>query len=135
MPFSIRVNEPKNTITLVCWGDVTIEEMMEYERRYWGGTEHEGFHHIVDLQVANLKIDVNEGLMLATHATPADPDAYRGARSAMVVGNEDQRFLVELYRDARHSMCRPEIREVGVFEDIEEAKAWVDASVVKRVQN
>lgn len=37
--------------------------MMEYERRYWEGTEHEGFHHVIDLQVATLDIDYSEGLM------------------------------------------------------------------------
>lgn len=95
MPISVQVNHAKNTITLVCWGDITIEDMMDYERRYWGGPEHEGYHHIVDLQVANVKIDLNEGLMLATHA-----------------------------------MCSPKIREVDVFYDMQEAKAWVDASVV-----
>jgi len=84
MPFSVHVNHPNSTITLVCWGDITIDDMMEYERRYWAGPEHEGYHHIVDLQVANVQIDYNEGLMLATHATPGDPNAYRGARSAFV---------------------------------------------------
>lgn len=135
MPYSVRVNHLKHTITLVCWGDITIDDMMEYERRYWAGTEHEGYHHIVDLQVANLNIDFNEGLMLATHATPGDLDAYAGARSAMVVGNEDQRFLVEAYREARHAMCSPKIREVGVFEDMEKARAWVDAGVVVKAGN
>lgn len=132
MPFSVRVNEPKNTITLVCWGDITVEHMMEYERRYWGGPEHEGFHHIIDLQVARLKIGLDEGLMLATHATPADLDAYRGARTAIVVGDEDTQFLAELYKDARHAMCHPKIREIAVFEDIEDARTWVDASQVTR---
>lgn len=108
---------------------------MDYERRYWAGPEHEGYHHIVDLQVANVKIDLNEGLMLATHATPGDLSAYSGARSAFVVGDEKQQHLVEAYRDARHAMCSPKIREVGVFYDMQEAKAWVDASVVSRVQD
>jgi hypothetical protein len=135
MPFSVRVNEPKNTITLVCWGDISVDDMMEYERRYWGGTEHEGFHHVVDLQVASLNIDLNEGLMLATHATPADLNAYAGARSAIVVADEDTRFLAEAYRDARHLMCNPKIREVAVFLDMEEARAWINESVVTRAQN
>lgn len=130
MPFSVRVNKPRKTITLVCWGNINVDDMMEYERRYWGGPEHEGFHHIVDLQVAKLCIDFNQGLMLATHATPSNPDAYSGARSALVVGDEDTRILCEAYRDARHAMCHPSIREIGVFEDIEKAKAWIDESVV-----
>lgn len=130
MPFSVRINETNRTITLVCWGDITIDEMMDYERRYWGGPEHEGFHHIIDLQVARLAFDLNDGLMLVTHATPANPDAYRGARSAIVVGDEETEILAIMYRDARHSMCSPKIREVAVFHDIEEAQAWTADSVV-----
>ncbi len=130
MPYSVRVNEQQRTITLVCWGDISVDEMMEYERRYWGGSEHEGFHHIIDLQVARLNFDLNDGLMLVTHATPTDPEAYRGARSAIVVGDEETEILTIMYRDARHTMCSPEIREVAVFHDIDEAKSWVDASQV-----
>lgn len=132
MPFSVRVNAQESTITLVCWGAITIDDMMEYERRYWGGTEHEGFHHVVDLQVAQLNIDLNEGLMLATHATPGDLDAYRGARSAIVVGDEEQAWLAEAYREARHAMCDPAIREVRVFEDMDKARVWLKESVVTR---
>lgn len=135
MPFSVRVNHLKSTITLVCWGDVTVDDLMEYERLYWAGPEHEGYHHIVDLQVANLKIDLNEGLMLASHATPGDLNAYSGARSAFVVGDDEQQYLAEAYRDARHAMCSPRIREVAVFQDIVEAQAWVDASVVTRADS
>lgn len=130
MPYSVRLNEPAKTITLVCWGDITIDDMMEYERRYWGGPEHLGFHHIIDLQIASLKIDFNEGLMLATHATPSDPDAYRGARSAIVVSDDETEILATAYRDARHAMCQPEIREIGVFHTMEEAKSWIAASQV-----
>ncbi|HKI73884.1 MAG TPA: hypothetical protein VJ998_04540 [Pseudomonadales bacterium] len=132
MPFSVRVNEAKNIVTLVCWGDISVDDMMEYERRYWGGPEHEGFHHIVDLQVANLKIDYNQGLMLATHATPANLDAYKGARSALVVGNEETEIMCEAYRDARHAMCHPSIREIGVFQDMEQARLWLEESAVIR---
>lgn len=130
MPFSVRVNEPKKRITLVCWGEIAVEEMMEYERRYWAGPEHEGFHHIIDFQVAHLGIDVSAALTLATHATPVDLDAYSGARTAIVVANDDQQIVAETYRDARHAMCSPKIREVGVFLEIDEARAWVDAGVV-----
>ena len=130
MPYSVRVNELNRTITLVCWGDVSVDEMMEYERRYWGGPEHEGFHHIIDLQVARLDFDLNDGLMLVTHATPTNPHAYRGARSAIVVGDEDTEILCIMYRDARHTMCKPEIREIAIFHDIEEAKAWALSSEV-----
>ena len=132
MPFSVRVNMDRETITLVCWGDITVDDLMEYERRYWGGTEHEGWHHIIDLQLAELKISLDEGLMLATHATPVDLDAYAGARSALVVADEDQQFLAESYKDARHSMCAPKVREVGVFYDTEMAKSWIAESPVAR---
>tara|TARA_R110002072_G_scaffold36524_3_gene107514 strand:- start:87 stop:500 length:414 start_codon:yes stop_codon:yes gene_type:complete len=132
MPFSVRVNSPKSTITLVCWGEITVDDLMEYERLYWEGPEHEGFHHIVDLQLAQLNIGLDEGLMLATHATPTDLNAYSGARSAMVAADEDQQFLLEAYREARHAMCSPSIREVAVFVDFELAKTWVDESVVSR---
>lgn len=130
MPYSVRVNDQKKTITLVCWGDVTVDDMMDYERRYWEGDEHEGYHHVIDLQVAKLRIDLNEGLMLATHATPANPEAYRGARSAIVVGEDDEYFLASAYRDARHAMCSPTIREVGVFEEMEAARTWIDEATV-----
>ena len=83
---------------------------MEYERRFWGGPEHNGFHHVVDLQAANLKISLDEGLMLVTHVTPTDLNAYSGARSALIVSDEEQQFLAEAYRDARHQMCNPQIR-------------------------
>lgn len=132
MPFSVRVNRDKETVTLVCWGRLTIDDMMEYERRYWGGPEHEGWHHIVDLQLAELGISLDEGLMLATHATPTNPGAYRGARSAMVVADAEQQFLAELYRDARHAMCPPVMREVAVFFDMEMAKHWVGGSEIVR---
>ncbi len=72
-------------------------------------------------------------MMLATHATPANLDAYAGARSAIIVGDEDAEFLANAYRDARHLMCDPKIREVGVFYDIEEARAWIEESEVSRV--
>lgn len=100
--------------------------MMKYERLYWAGPEHEGYHHIVDL---------NEGLMLASRATPGDLNAYSGARSAFVVGNDEQQCLAEAYRDARHAMCSPRIREVGIFRDFVEAQAWVDASVVSQADS
>ncbi len=132
MPFSVRVNIDTETITLVCWGAITIDDLMEYERRYWGGTEHEGWHHIVDLQLAELRISMDEGLMLATHATPTDLDAYSGACSALVVADEEQQFLAESYRDARHVMCNPEIREVAVFFDTEAAKTWIAAANLSR---
>lgn len=125
MPYSVRVNEPTKTITLSCWSTITIDHMMEYERTYWGGPEHVGFHHIVDLQLAQLNIDFDEGLMLATHATPTDLKAYSGARSAMVAADDEQEILLIAYRDARHAMCASEIREVKVFRDLEDAKAWV----------
>ena len=134
MPFSVRVNNPKNRITLVCWGDITVDDMMEYERRYWAGPEHEGFHHIIDLQVSTLKFDLTDGLMLATHATPSDLNAYAGARTAIVVGDEEQQITATAYRDARHAMCNPDIREVGVFFTIEDAKAWVESSEVVRAK-
>ena len=130
MPFSVRVNHQTTTLTLACWGKINVADFMEYERRYWGGTEHEGYHHIVDLQLAELNIDLNEGLMLATHATPTNFDAYAGARSAIVVADDEQSFLAGAYRDARHSMCDPKMREVGVFEDAELAKAWINESLV-----
>lgn len=130
MPYSVSVNKPKKTITLICWGNVTIDEMMDYERRYWGGPEHEGYHHIIDLQVAKLKIDLNEGLMLITHATPVDPDSYIGARSAIVVSDRETEALGDAYRDARHAVCSPKIREIRVFYDMQEAKAWIGASEV-----
>ncbi|MDZ7684210.1 MAG: hypothetical protein U5O39_03720 [Gammaproteobacteria bacterium] len=57
MPYSVRVNHLKSTITLVCWGRIGVEEMMDYERRYWEGPEHEGYHHIIDLQVAKAWVD------------------------------------------------------------------------------
>lgn len=132
MPYSVRVNHPQSTITLVCWGTIRVEDMMDYERRYWEGPEHEGYHHIVDLQVAELDIDLNEGLMLATHATPVDANAYTGARSAIVVADDEQYSLALAYRDARHAMCAPSIREVGVFETMEDARAWIGESVVVR---
>lgn len=135
MPFSVRVNMDSETITLVCWGEITVDDLMEYERRYWGGKEHEGWHHIVDLQLAELRISLDEGLMLATHATPTDLDAYAGARSALVVADDEQQFLAESYRDARHAMCEPSIREVGVFFDTEAAKRWTaESQVVRRDQ-
>ena len=130
MPFSVRVNEPQRTITLACWGEITVDDLMEYERRYWAGTEHEGFHHVVDLQLAVLNISLDEGQMLATHATPVDLNAYTGARSAIVVADEEQHYLGEAYRDARHLMCSPKIREVGVFDSTEQAKAWLDESIL-----
>lgn len=132
MPFSVRVNPQKSTITLLCWGAITVDDLMEYERLYWEGPDHEGFHHIVDLQLANLDIGLDEGMMLATHATPTDLNAYAGARSAMVVGDEDQHFLLEAYKEARHSMCSSTIREIGVFTDLDVAKTWIDESVVTR---
>ena len=133
MPFSVRVNAGTRVVTLVCWGDITVDDLMEYERRFWGGSEHTGFHHVVDLQVATMKIGLDEGLMLATHATPIDLDAYSGARSAIIVNSEDQQILAEAYRDARHVMCSPKVREIGVFLDPDEAKLWIEASTV--VQN
>ena len=132
MPYSVRVNVAKSTITLACWGEITVDDLMEYERLYWEGPSHEGFHHIVDLQLAHLNIGLDEGMMLATHATPVDLHAYSGARSAMVAGNEEQQFLLEAYREARHAMCSPAIREIKVFEDAELAKEWVAESVVSR---
>mgnify|MGYP005631042219 CR=1 FL=1 len=131
MPFSVSVNKDAQIITLICWSEITVDHFMEYERRYWGGTEHEGFHHIVDLQLADLNIGLDEGLMLATHATPANLDAYSGAKSAIVVQDEDQQFLALAYRDARHAMCNPSIREIGVFLDKEEARTWLEESETK----
>ena len=130
MPYSARVNHQTRTITLVCWDDITIDDMMEYERRYWGGPEHEGFHHVIDLLFAKLAIDLNEGLMLATHATPSDPNAYRGARSAIVVADEETEILALAYRDARHSMCSPATREIEVFSRLDDAVAWIEDSQV-----
>lgn len=132
MPISVRVNTDNETITLVCWGRISIDDMMEYERRFWGSSDHEGWHHIVDLQLAELDISLDEGLMLATHATPVDLNAYAGARSAMVVADEEQQFLVESYRDARHVMCPPEVREVGVFFDMEAAKRWIAEATLSK---
>lgn len=116
----------------MCWGDVTADEMLDYERRYWAGPEHEGFHHVIDLQVANFDLDVEQALMLATHATPVNLDAYSGARTAVVVANDHQRFIAEAYRDARHAMCNPKIREVAVFFEVEAARTWVESSIVIR---
>jgi hypothetical protein len=125
MPYSVRVNEQAKTITLACWSTITIDHLMDYERVYWGGFEHVGFHHIVDLQLAELDVSLEEGLMLATHATPTDLKAYSGARSAMVAADDEQEILLLAYRDARHAMCSPDIREVKVFRDLELAKAWI----------
>lgn len=125
MPYSVRVNEQAKTITLACWSTITIDHLMDYERVYWGGFEHVGFHHIVDLQLAELNVSLEEGLMLATHATPIDLKAYSGARSAMVAADDEQEILLLAYRDARHAMCSPDIREVKVFRDLEAAKAWI----------
>jgi hypothetical protein len=125
MPYSVRVNEQAKTITLACWSTITIDHLMDYERVYWGGFEHVGFHHIVDLQLAELNVSLEEGLMLATHATPTDLKAYSGARSAMVAADDEQEILLLAYRDARHAMCSPDIREVKVFRDLEAAKAWI----------
>ena len=91
--------------------------------------------HIIDLQLAELKISLDEGLMLATHATPVDLSAYAGARSALVVADEDQQFLAESYKDARHTMCAPSVREVGVFYDTEVAKSWIAESPVARASH
>jgi hypothetical protein len=130
MPFSIRVNAPQKTITLLCWSTITIDDLMEYERSYWGGTEHEGFHHIVDLQLADIQVSLEEGLMLATHATPVNLNAYSGARSAMVIDGDEQEILLLAYRDARHMMCSSLIREVQVFDNIEKAKGWIDEATL-----
>ena len=130
MPYSVRINETSRVVTLVCWGDIVVADMMEYERRVWGGPEHEGYHHIIDLQVARLQMDLNDGLMLVTHATAANPDAYRGARTAIVVSDDETEILAMTYRDARHAMCSPVIREVSVFHDLEQAKSWVRESQV-----
>ena len=126
MPYSVRVNEPNKTVTLACWSNITIDDLMDYERVYWSGTENLGYHHVVDLQLADLNVSIDEGLMLATHATPTDLKAYSGARSAMIAADDEQEILLGAYRDARHSMCDMKVREVKVFRGLEHAKTWVD---------
>lgn len=128
MPYSVRVNEFSKTITLVCWSTITIDDLMEYERTFWGGPDHIGYHHIVDCQLSQINVTLEEGLMLATHATPTDLKAYSGARSAMVAADDEQEILLLAYRDARHAMCAREIREIKVFRDLEAAKAWIQAA-------
>jgi hypothetical protein len=34
MPYFVRINELNRTITLVCLGNVSVDAMMEDERRY-----------------------------------------------------------------------------------------------------
>lgn len=131
MPYSVRINEASKTITLACWSTITIDDLMEYERTYWGDSDHVGYHHIVDTQLAEVNVSLDEGLMLATHATPTNLKAYSGARSAMVVADDEQEILLLAYRDARHAMCDPAVREVCVFRDLEDAKHWVNEAELR----
>ena len=132
MPYSVSVNAPKNTITLVCWGEITTDDMIEYEHRFLEDQEHPGFHHIVDLQVAKFKFDRTRKPGEEDDALSLDSRPYKGARCALVVGDGEQHRVADAYRVMRLSGCNPIVREVSVFEDIDQAKAWVDASQVVR---
>jgi len=131
MPVCVEVDIEDQVVYLTCTGDITAEDLMEYEREYWAGPSHEGFHHYVDFCDCALNLDYSEVLMLATHAAPPDPSAYKGAKTALVVADEEQQQIVQFYKEARHSLCSPDIREIGVFLDPDEADLWVLNSTIE----
>lgn len=128
MPLSASVDDENKMVHLIASGIVNGYDLMEYEREYWIGDQHLGYHHCVDLRQALLDVEFAELLILATHAAPSDDTPYTGARTALIVGGKTQTEQAEFYLEARHQICPPFIRELAIFEDTDAARDWALAA-------
>lgn len=126
MSFIVAVDHDKNIVDVKCNDVVCAQDLMDYEREYWVGEVHQGYHHCLDLRECLLDIEFAELFMLASHAVPKEANSYTGARTAILVADTLQEELATFYRDARHEFCPPEVREVAVFEDEARAHEWLN---------
>ncbi len=130
MPHEVSVREPE-TLVQVIWRDlVTADDLMEYEREYFGSSRLASYHHLVDFRDCELDVGFNEMIMLASHATPTGQAPYLGARTAVLVRGEAQFERAEFYQHARHQVCDRGVREVCVFYEADDAYTWVAEATV-----
>ncbi|HKI73727.1 MAG TPA: hypothetical protein VJ998_03755 [Pseudomonadales bacterium] len=127
MAFQIKEDKPARTVRVICTDEVSVEDFMDYLRDYWIGPHNLGYHHLVDFRQAIITLEFGEILKLVSHAAPTMDSNYSNARTALIVADEDQFELCEFFKHARHQICNPFIREVGVFYDIGAAERWVSA--------
>lgn len=130
MPLDVNVDKDAMVVQLTCTGTMVASDLMDYEREFWIGDEHLGFHHLVDFRGCELRIEYADILVLATHASPTEDSPYMCARSAFIGGGEDQLEKLDFFKHARHQICEPAIREVGVFDDLREGREWLTAASV-----
>jgi len=130
MPNTVSIDQDSLLIQLTWTDIVSVEELMEYERAYWQGNLLLGYNHCVDFRQCLLDIEFSELFALAAQTTPSGQANYKGARTALIVADDVQEELAEFYREARHQVCDPAIREVRVFRELDLAMDWIAEAVV-----
>ena len=131
MALSVVVDYNSTIVHLLCSDIVSTQELMDYEREKVD-EDYRGFHCFADFRECLLDMEYSELLVLAVHAGSASSSPNYGARTAILVADTMQAEMMEFYREAHHEVCDPQVREIAIFRELEDANAWVmDRSPVR----
>jgi hypothetical protein len=117
--------ESKRVVTT--WGrTVTDQSLLDYQQDVWSDPALQGFDELIDFRALE-KIEVSTAGLEAVAAVAARmDDAAHQSRFAIVVGSTFSYGLSRMYESMR-SLNESSVREVMVFKDMDEARAWLDA--------
>ncbi len=127
MAFIVEIDTEARMLHTTCSDIVSCADLVSYGEEHWLTAEQQGFNHCIDFSGCLMDISEAELFAIATGSISSN-SSYEGARTSLVVADDLQAELAEFYRAARHEICDPGIREVGIFRDLEAALCWVQAS-------
>ena len=125
MPIDYRIDHERRIVIAKGRGELTSEDIFEYQREAWSQPGVTGYDELVDMTAVVQVIDpnVNEIRKLARMSAATDPPLGR-ARFAIVAPERLQFGLGRMY-EAYRSLQPGSTKAVSVFKTLEEALAFL----------
>jgi len=130
MPIEAAPDHAHKLIVSTATGHITLRDLHEYFGTIWTESKYRGYSEIIDWRRAE-RVDLSVAeLRSLAGAAHAFYDKAAPTKLAIVIQGADGNRMAQLYRTLRE--VRGSAPDIRVFEDVEEAKAWMGAAGTRR---
>lgn len=128
MPIAFEIDRERRRVHAVCTGDISADELMNYQVECWINAGTYGYDCIFDACEGRFEyVDFATMLDFSRNAAAIDRHAPP-SRIALVIRTTHQQQLVDFYLSALRLMPGDTAREARVFGALDQALAWLDGS-------
>jgi hypothetical protein len=123
MTISVDIDRHRKLVRATCSGQVTVDELMDYQTETWLNSNVNGFDGLFDARQGDFgDIDVTSLLSFSNKAATIDQFVHP-CKMAIVISDNEQRRLSEFYASAVGFVNNT--RTTRIFDSLESACEWL----------